>query len=97
MDEIIEEPNVPVKKSRYNDAVRKAVKKYRQKNNEKYNASQRDYYENAKSNEEWKQKFNERCRINNQKYREKKRLEKEARPVGRPRKPIPKVNIMDLP
>jgi membrane-bound lytic murein transglycosylase len=87
------------KKSTYTPSVKKAIDKYRSKNVEKYNEIQRNYYNEAKEDEEWKKKFNERCKINNQKYREKKReiavLNGSLKPRGRPRK-IPNINIKNL-
>lgn len=91
MDEVIIE-----KKTSYTPAVKKAIDKYRSKNIDRYNELQRQYYESNKENEEWKQKFNERCKENNKKYRERKRLENPPKPKGRPRKPIPVVNINAL-
>ncbi len=85
------------KKNYYTQAAKNAIYKYRSKNIEKYNKLQRDYYDEAKENEEWRKKFNERCRINNQKYREKKRKElgDNVKSRGRPRKEI-KVVINDI-
>lgn len=84
------------KKSTYTPAVKRAIDKYRSKNVEKYNELQRQYYNEAKEDEEWKQKFNERCKENNRKYRERKRLENPPKPKGRPRKPMPIININAL-
>ena len=84
------------KKSTYTPAVKKAIDKYRSKNVEKYNELQRQYYNDAKEDEEWKQKFNERCRENNRKYREKKRLANPPKTRGRPRNPPPKICITAL-
>lgn len=86
------------KKTTYTPAVKKAIDKYRQKNADKYNEKQREYYNEAKEDEEWKKKFNERCRINNQKYREKKREElgTQVKPRGRPRKQPPPVVINEI-
>lgn len=86
----------PIKKSTYTPAVKKAIDKYRSKNVEKYNEIQRQYYKEAKEDEEWRKKFNERCKINNQKYREKKRLANPPKPKGRPRKATPQVIITDI-
>jgi hypothetical protein len=86
----------PTKKSTYTPAVKKAIDKYRSKNVAKYNELQRNYYNEAKEDEEWRQKFNERCKENNRKYRERKRLANPPKPKGRPRKPIPKVIIADI-
>ena len=90
------ESSTEVKKSTYTPSVKKAIDKYRSKNVEKYNELQRKYYDKQKEDEEWKQKFNERCKENNRKYREKKRLENPPKPKGRPRKPVPKVIIDNL-
>ena len=87
----------PIKKSTYTPAVKKAIDKYRSKNVAKYNELQRQYYNEAKEDEEWRQKFNERCKVNNQKYREKKRLANPPKPKGRPRKSVPLVNTNDIP
>jgi hypothetical protein len=76
------------KKTTYTPSAKKAIDKYRTKNVEKYNESQRNYYNEAKEDPEWKQKFNERCKENNRKYRDKKRLENPPKPRGRPRKVI---------
>jgi hypothetical protein len=83
-------------KKTYTPAVKKAIDKYRSKNIEKYNELQRQYYNEAKEDDEWRQKFNERCKHNNQKYREKKRLENPPKSRGRPRKLLPKVNITSI-
>lgn len=87
---------VESKKKTYSSAVKKAIDKYRANNVAKYNELQRRYYNESKDNEEWKEKFNERCRINNQKYREKKRTENPPKPRGRPRKPVPVVIVKDI-
>ena len=70
----------------YGENMKKAIYKHRENNRADYNERQRKYYE-AKSNDvEWREKFNERCREANRKYREKKREENPPRPRGRPRK-----------
>lgn len=83
------------KKTTYTPSVKKAIDKYRQKNPEKFNEKQREYYNEAKQDEEWRKNFNERCKINNQKYRQKKKesLGDNVKPRGRPRKVAPKVVI----
>lgn len=58
-------------------------------NPKKNNELQKLYYNKAKQNEEWRKKFNERCKENNRKYRERKRLEKPPKARGRPKKSIP--------
>ena len=84
-----------IKKTTYTPAVKKAIDKYRQKNIEKFNEKQREYYNEYKQDEEWRKNFNERCKINNQKYRQKKKesLGENAKPRGRPRKVIPSLDI----
>ena len=84
-------PILVAKKSTYTQAHRKAQQKYREKFPEKYCEIQRKLYEDKKQDEEWKKKFNERSRINNKKYREKKNKEileagGSIKPRGRPRK-----------
>jgi len=79
------------KKSTYTDAHRKAQQRYREKYPEKYCKLQRDLYERKKQDEEWKKKFNERSKIHNKKYRDKKNQEiieagGQIKPRGRPRK-----------
>jgi hypothetical protein len=82
-----------IKKTTYTENVKKAIYKYREKNIEQYNSFQRMYYENKKNDTEWKKQFNERCRLNNAKYREKRRQDNPPKPKGRPRKPIPNIVI----
>lgn len=86
------------KKSTYTPAVKKAIDKYRQKNIEKFNEKQREYYNEYKQDEEWRKSFNERCRVNNQKYRQKKKetLGDNIKPRGRPRKAVPSLIISDI-
>ena len=81
------------KKSKYTDAHRIAQQKYREKNRDAYNKSQRELYDKLKQVEEWKNKFNERSAKNNLLYRENKKVKAlEANPNivfkgrGRPRK-----------
>lgn len=85
-------------KSTYTPAVKKAIDNYRQKNIAKFNEKQREYYSEYKQDEEWRKKFNERCKINNQKYRQKKKatLGESVKPRGRPRKVIPTLIIADI-
>jgi hypothetical protein len=81
------EQNKP--KVTYNESVKKAIYKYREKNIQKYNEKQREYYSEAVKDEDWRKKFNERCKINNKVYRDKKKeLSNEVKPRGRPRKEI---------
>ena len=72
------------------DAMKKAQTKYREKNIDKYNEKQRSYYNNNKSDPDWKIIHNAKCRLANARYREKKKLEKggDLKPIGRPRKII---------
>ena len=70
----------------YGEASKKAIYKHREKNREGYNERQRKYYTEKSLDEEWKQKFNDRCKEANRKYREKKALEHPPQPRGRPRK-----------
>jgi len=79
----------------YSQAHREAQQRYRDKNREKYNQSQRELYSKLHSNEEWKQMFNERSKKNNLAYRQKKREKFLAenptvviRGRGRPRKQV---------
>ena len=83
------------KPTTYTPAVKKAVMKYRAKNLAKYNDFQRQYYHDKKTDAEWYDKFCERCREANRRYREKKRLERcdEVKPKGRPRKEISPIII----
>ncbi len=72
------------------DSLKRAQAKYREKNVDKYNETQRLYYLNKKDDAEWREKHNEKCRIANAKYRQKKKEEKggDVKPRGRPRKII---------
>jgi ABC-type dipeptide/oligopeptide/nickel transport system ATPase component len=76
----------PETKNYYTPAVKKAIMNYREKNIDKYNEFQRNYYHKKKTDEEWNDRFKERCRIANKKYRDKKRENTEQLPRGRPRK-----------
>ena len=76
----MEEPITPTensnkKKVKYTPAHLKAQNKYREKNREKYNESQRLLYEKKIQEEEWKKHYLERSRLNNKKYRDKKKEE----------------------
>ena len=88
---------IPLIKTTYTNSVKKAINIYRNKNLEKYNENQRNYYQTAKTNEEWKQKFNERCKVNNKIYRDKKSLENPPKPKGRPKRPMPIINVTEIP
>ena len=71
-DEFGLKPMLVLKKSTYSQAHRRAQQKYREKFPEKYCEIQRKLYDERKTDEEWKKRFNERSRINNKKYREKR-------------------------
>lgn len=76
----------PPKKNYYTDAVKRAIVTYREKHTEKYNEFQRNYYHTKKQDEEWNDKFKERCREANRRCREKKRENSPPAKRGRPRK-----------
>ena len=63
------------KKVIYTPAHLKAQNKYREKNREKYNESQRLLYEKKIQEEEWQKHYLERSRLNNKKWRDKKKEE----------------------
>jgi hypothetical protein len=83
MDEhIINDNNIPIneesekpnkKKVRYTPAHLKAQNKYRENNREKYNEAQRLLYEKKIQEEEWQKHYLERSRLNNKKWRDKKK------------------------
>ena len=83
---------LPQKKKYYTENHKLAQQKYRQKNRIKYNENQRNLYEKLHNLDEWKIKFNERSKINNLIYRNKKKEEIKNDPnyiaptKGRPRK-----------
>jgi hypothetical protein len=88
------EPTIKVKTT-YTDAHRIAQQKYREKNREAYNKSQRDLYDKLKQDDEWRVRFNARSKTNNFKYRDVKRMKVlEENPTivfkgrGRPRKVV---------
>jgi len=66
-----EKPNK--KKVRYTPAHLKAQNKYREKNREKYNEAQRLLYEKKIQEEEWQKHYLERSRLNNKKWRDRKK------------------------
>ena len=72
---IVARDEVAKKKVKYTPAHLKAQNKYREKNREKYNEAQRQLYEKKIKEEEWKQHYLERSRVNNKKYRDKKKEE----------------------
>ena len=71
VNEESEKPNK--KKVRYTPAHLKAQNKYREKNREKYNEAQRLLYEKKIQEEEWQKHYLERSRLNNKKWRDKKK------------------------
>jgi hypothetical protein len=90
-----EDENKPIeiKKNTYSPSCRVAQQKYRDKYPDKYCALQRKLYQNKKTDEEWKKKYNERSKVNNAKYREKKMKEfiesgGVVKPKGRPKKVV---------
>jgi hypothetical protein len=72
---VVARDEVVKKKVKYTPAHLKAQNKYREKNREKYNEAQRQLYEKKIKEEEWKQHYLERSRVNNKKYRDKKKEE----------------------
>lgn len=80
-----EQPETQVR-TYYTPAMKKAIMTYREKNVEKYNEFQRNYYHSRKIDEEWNEKFKERCREANRRYRERKKENAPPAKIGRPRK-----------
>ena len=87
----------------YTDAHRIAQQKYRAKNREDYNKSQRELYAKLHQDEAWRKKFNEQSAKNNLAARQKKReeiLQENPDHVfkkrGRPRKTVPNEEILNL-
>lgn len=64
------------KKPTYTEAQKRAIYNYKLKNPNSNKKNSNNNYHKNKDDPEWKQKFNERCRINNAIYRERKLLEK---------------------
>jgi hypothetical protein len=58
----------------YTDAQKKAIYKYREKHPDVNRNNAKSYYDKMKDDPEWKAKFNERSRLNAQRYRDKKKL-----------------------
>jgi hypothetical protein len=89
---ILNPQDVVVKKKRnYTEAHRRAQQKYREKYPDKYRELQRKVYNNLKQDEEWKKTYNEKSKVTQKKYRDKKKEEKinnglDVKPRGRPRK-----------
>lgn len=79
------------------NSQQRATEKYRLKNLDKFNATYRRYYDKKKDDPEWKANFNERCKENNRKYREKMKLINPPKnPRGRPKKQVPNINIDNI-
>jgi len=99
-DEYGLKPIMVAKKTTYTQAHRRAQQKYREKFPEKYCELQRKLYNDKKDDEEWKKKFNERSKMNNKKFRDRKNQEiidagGEIRKRGRPKK-IKNIEIIPL-
>jgi hypothetical protein len=73
-------------KKYYTESEKKAIYKNRDNNRDQYNERQRNYYADKITNEEWKTKFNERCKEANREYRRRKAELNPPKPRGRPRK-----------
>lgn len=91
VDEFGNEQIIVMKKKTYTQAHRLAQQRYRERYPEKYCELQRKLYNNKKQDDEWKKKFNERSKINNEKWRirnKEKQLAEgiQPKPRGRPRK-----------
>lgn len=72
-----------VKHTTYTESIKNAIYKHRANNLDAYNERQRDYYNKSKQDEEWYEKFKERCRKNNKAYRDRKNngvVKKKGRP-----------------
>lgn len=65
----------PIKKSRYTEAQKRAIKKYRENNREKYNTANRlyvmNYYNKNKDNEDFKEKNRQKAKKYNEKIKMK--------------------------
>ena len=70
----------------YNENMKKAIYKHRDKNRAAYNERQRLLYIKLSKDEEWKKNYNEKSKEANRKYREKKRGDEPPKTRGRPRK-----------
>jgi hypothetical protein len=73
------------------------VKLWRLNNTDKYNEYQRNYYKKAMENDEQRIKFNERCRINSQRLRDKKSDGIAKKKRGRPQKKVTVISISNIP
>jgi hypothetical protein len=79
------------------NSQKRATEKYRLNNLDKFNENYRKYYDKKKEDPEWKLKFNERCKENNKRYREKMKLiNPPKKSIGRPRKAVPIIIIDNI-
>jgi hypothetical protein len=79
------------------NSQKRATEKYRLNNLDKFNENYRKYYDKKKEDPEWKLKFNERCKENNKRYREKMKLiHPPKKAIGRPRKAVPIIIIDNI-
>ena len=76
----MDESNTP-KPRYYNEDSKAAIYRYREQNRDEYNDRARNYYAKRKLDPEWRKYHNERCRINNKRWRDK---HKKNENVGRP-------------
>ena len=65
---------IKVKQPTYNEAVKRAIYKYREKNVDSNKINSMKSYNKKKDDPEWRLKYNERCKINNAKYYRLKKL-----------------------
>lgn len=75
----------------YTPAQKKAIDKYREKHRDVYNEQMRGIYNRKREDEEWLKQRNEKAKVSNKKYREKKLSAipaEERKPRGRPKKVI---------
>ncbi len=61
----------------YNEKIKKSIYNHRDANRARYNEIARDSYRKRMKDPQARAHWNETCRINSKKWREKKRLEKE--------------------
>jgi hypothetical protein len=79
MNEIIIKPKCDccrriIRDCTYTESVKRAIIKYREKNPNSNKLNAKSYYDKHKENEEWRAKYNEKCRQANKRYYEKKKL-----------------------
>jgi len=58
----------------YNEVVKNAIDKHRDRNRDAYNERARNYYKTRRKDEKWRLAHNKRCRAYNKTYREKQKL-----------------------